>query len=114
MTIFKIMINDLQVFWDFVKISKDCGAFDEESFVHFREVYYEDFEQLIENNLPYQFALSKIIVENALNRQREILKQENYPQSTLDVFDSPNLYIDFFVEVAAFRHYLSHVITNNI
>lgn len=78
------MINDLQVFWDFVKISKDCGAFDEESFAHFREVYYEDFEQLIQYNPPYQFILSKIVVENALNHQREILKRENYPESTLD------------------------------
>jgi hypothetical protein len=108
------MINDLQVFWDFVKISKDCGAFDEESFAHFREVYYEDFEQLIQYNPPYQFILSKIVVENALNHQREILKRENYPESTLDLFDNPNFYIDFFIEVTAFRHYLIHVIKEKL
>ena len=104
----------LETFWNFVKISKACGAFDEESFAHFREVYIEDYEQLIQELPPERFEQAKLEVRKALFKQREIMKSEGYKSEFLKVFENPDLWISNFVDVAAFRQFLSYTIQEKL
>lgn len=99
---------DLANFWDFVKISKDCGAFDEESFNHFLQVYLEDYEDFFTSASSASEHFRDIAdeVKATLLRAAKVMQNEGYPSSTIEVFVHPDSWIDHFTEVAAFRRIL--------
>lgn len=109
---------DLEKFWDFVKISKTCGAFDEESFNHFLQVYLEDYEDFF-NSADCTFSISKRFrdatneVKETLRRASYQMQKDGYPLSTLEVFNHPDSWIDHFTEVAAFRQILASEINSH-
>lgn len=110
--VYNISQKDKDAFWDFVKISRSCGAFDDEdNFSHFREVYaeYESYLNDIDNYSVKTVKNFRILLEEAqeaLERRASEVEKSSSEKHLFIVFKNADTWFNKFTEVAAFRRVL--------
>lgn len=99
-----------QEFWSFVKISEDCGAFDDEAmFRHFRKVYEADYEEMFSKMSYNPSAMIREFIEliqackTAMRRHARELYKSGSSIDVISAFTDVDLWLHNFAEVAAFR-----------
>jgi hypothetical protein len=112
--------QDKESFWDFVRINRSCGAFDDESsFEHFKQVYseYEDYLNDIDNLSVTTVRNFRALLEEARDTlEIHALHVRESPEEShlFSVFQDVDIWLDKFPEVAAFRRMIDLQIMKQI